>query len=1730
MAFYPKMWVITVVEVNMGKDYRNSEGFRRRFVLFMLMLAAMLPARAIAENTRSENDREENTNLGLDIPKFDISTVLKSTTSADSIVVHPPISSESVDEHAGSEIPDDIQALIKLAISQAKSGNHEEARKYLRAATSRNPKNVEYFGRCARRYADDNANEKIKYYSAAIEFDKNPIYFHKLANLYLEKENYVDAESAIKNALDIEPNNEKYRETQGKIQQAKLRRIHQLQVDANNYYYVHEYSLAIECYIKILSYNYRDADMLHGLAECRFELGNYEEALKDLKEAIKLDPDYKVFLKRCGAKLTELQHYEDALSYFMVVHELEPNAIEPLLWCGNAKFSLGQYEDAISYYSKALEKPINDQDLHAALFNNRGLCYMNLGQYEMARVDFVVSRRIMPDNQGTLSHLQLLYQKINQESQEKQENQKKFIRDLIQYIIQYIMRHLNHLKIDIVLPLLVGIFTLIKLTTLEEKDRQEENAEQAQRAKEIEERRTRVAKDREVLSQEIKSADHRMEVHREELRAEEKRNLDDHVSKIKSLFKQIRSAQISIEAAEEKRREKNNYRLMIKGEIKPEIEIIFSDKEIFPVAIDDFSQELSSAIVKNGDEKSDLSVSFWQESKEIAVAGYALNETCYKVMQAVIPGVLKQYQEKFRQQHEDKIKGLFEKFSSVSVNLRAEEKGHELIIEPESKAEEKSGSEIQFKINDEETFPIARSEFFEQMSTSIARNRDKKSGLSVFVARDRMKIIVTGYALNDAHHQVMQKAVSGVMSQYREIFKREHEDKIRKLFERFKSVLVNLDSEEETYVLKMELIAEEGLGSQIQILFDSGDFFSVTRKDFFNEMSTAITESSHESGLSISFAKKKMEVTIRGYELNAAHRQVIEQAVLNVIKQYRKKFKQAHENKVKKLFEKFKPVSVSFCDEEKGYVLKINSESKAEEKLDSKIQIASSGGEVLPVAREEFFEQMSTAILENGGRESGLSVSFSPDKVEINIEGYVLCEASYGLMRKALSSLEQRQITLRQEHESRIQKLFEKTKPISVTLYGEEIGYVLKIESTTGKEADSTVQITSSDGEVFPVEREEFFGQMSTATTIVESTFSVIKKKMGITVENYALTETYFQIIQRTMKELIKQCQEEFKKKRDIKLSEQKVESDKLVEDITRLHKEFQGKYEALDRILLDVKSKLETHCKFLEEEKQEQKSFWNKKGDIENRLSGISSFIKAKADIVKRNEPIGDFNVASKQQYEQWISDVSLHERTLNSIKAMLFGLVESAQKELMLKKAGEAKNAKNKAEQEAAEQANRDADDAIKKKKQAEQEVFLAKVPNKHILKAEIKTAQPTNKQHYLYDFPNNIYNMPYDDRVELAVQKAMSIAKLRVREDKQDPWYLLTKKYALQCEIIYCADVMRTLSGKDTEMQKLWISIRNAGKHAPDMTSDNTVIALAESLLRILCWQFGVTSKRPMLEELAQPVAITKDQKDDIADLVGILKSQWDFTYDDKQECNGYLQQVRAYFDKAEDDLASIMKADLSDEDYILWVCQQVIPVFNAIAKPVLAENNSTSKFEKYQDEYERSDILALKRLLLLCGELYNEQREARFTQAGNDLVGFLDVSKKVYQSIGHEEPETIGDSDVFLACEEAQRINPTLCKPTEVNLSFPDVNKNKVRNGSSKDEKGNDSKVADKRPLLTANRYAQQFVPPVLSLNPALSVSSRAALLPMSASSSTSVPRPALLPTDASSSASISVLRR
>ncbi|MFN3528042.1 MAG: tetratricopeptide repeat protein, partial [Candidatus Altarchaeaceae archaeon] len=119
----------------------------------------------------------------------------------------------------------------------------------------------------------------------------------------------------------------------------------------------------------------------------------YEEAEKEYREAIRINPYYAEAHNNLGILLAELKRYEEAEKEFREAIRINPNLAEVHNNLGILLVGLERYEEAEKEFREAIRINPNYAEAH----NNLGILLANLERYEEAEKEFREAIRINPN-------------------------------------------------------------------------------------------------------------------------------------------------------------------------------------------------------------------------------------------------------------------------------------------------------------------------------------------------------------------------------------------------------------------------------------------------------------------------------------------------------------------------------------------------------------------------------------------------------------------------------------------------------------------------------------------------------------------------------------------------------------------------------------------------------------------------------------------------------------------------------------------------------------------------------------------------------------------------------------------------------------------------------------------------------------------------------------------------------------------------------------------------------------------------------------------------------------------------------------------------------------------------------------------------------------------------------------------------------------------------------------
>jgi tetratricopeptide (TPR) repeat protein len=123
------------------------------------------------------------------------------------------------------------------------------------------------------------------------------------------------------------------------------------------------------------------------------QLGNHEAALKDLDQALKIDPENTKVLRLMGLCNEALGRNEAAAANYIALNERQPLNEKPYYALGAVYFRLGEVDKAIAAYQKPVAIKPEDARAHEAL----GAAYYQAERYPEAILSFTRALVLNPD-------------------------------------------------------------------------------------------------------------------------------------------------------------------------------------------------------------------------------------------------------------------------------------------------------------------------------------------------------------------------------------------------------------------------------------------------------------------------------------------------------------------------------------------------------------------------------------------------------------------------------------------------------------------------------------------------------------------------------------------------------------------------------------------------------------------------------------------------------------------------------------------------------------------------------------------------------------------------------------------------------------------------------------------------------------------------------------------------------------------------------------------------------------------------------------------------------------------------------------------------------------------------------------------------------------------------------------------------------------------------------------
>jgi tetratricopeptide (TPR) repeat protein len=162
------------------------------------------------------------------------------------------------------------------------------------------------------------------------------IHYARLADVYLRLDRELEAVTAARKALELDPANPFAQYFMGKL-----------------FFELGQNEEASDAFAKVINndQDFPGAQYYFALSESR--RGRHEAALNALNEAAAREPDNFEYQRELGALLNDMARYEDAVAPMRKAVALKPKDLESLAGLGLAQFESARFQDAIAVLQEA---------------------------------------------------------------------------------------------------------------------------------------------------------------------------------------------------------------------------------------------------------------------------------------------------------------------------------------------------------------------------------------------------------------------------------------------------------------------------------------------------------------------------------------------------------------------------------------------------------------------------------------------------------------------------------------------------------------------------------------------------------------------------------------------------------------------------------------------------------------------------------------------------------------------------------------------------------------------------------------------------------------------------------------------------------------------------------------------------------------------------------------------------------------------------------------------------------------------------------------------------------------------------------------------------------------------------------------------------------------------------------------------------------------------------------
>lgn len=291
-------------------------------------------------------------------------------------------------------------------------------------------------------YEKGNFDKAIELYSKAIDIEPESVLYYKNRGLAFQKDNqlvlsekdymqalrltinqsnqnqHVQSENEIGEALEFCKDSDllnsigliKY--LQKKYEESILFYFQAIELDddksvyrenlAISYEFLGLYKEAIKEYKKVLEKE-QEPFLFNAIGRLEYWMMNYQSAIEYYSKALEIAPEVQVYLQNRALAYQDFGNLDAAEKDYLSSLDFGPD-IKSLNSIGIIEASKNKHENAIEYFTKA----IHIDEFQAILYENRGISYEKITQYELAKSDLQKAIDLEP-NDYRINFLGLIY-------------------------------------------------------------------------------------------------------------------------------------------------------------------------------------------------------------------------------------------------------------------------------------------------------------------------------------------------------------------------------------------------------------------------------------------------------------------------------------------------------------------------------------------------------------------------------------------------------------------------------------------------------------------------------------------------------------------------------------------------------------------------------------------------------------------------------------------------------------------------------------------------------------------------------------------------------------------------------------------------------------------------------------------------------------------------------------------------------------------------------------------------------------------------------------------------------------------------------------------------------------------------------------------------------------------------------------------------------------------------